>query len=46
LEEELSYEKENEEPTQPAFIKEFLETNSFKVSYLGLDGETKKGIWR
>ncbi|ORZ12230.1 mitochondrial glyco protein [Absidia repens] len=31
LEEELSYEKENEEPTQPAFIKEFLEANSFKL---------------
>ncbi|CAO3589264.1 unnamed protein product [Absidia cylindrospora] len=31
LEEELSYERENEEPTQPAFIKEFLEANSFKL---------------
>ncbi|KAI8076873.1 mitochondrial glycoprotein [Halteromyces radiatus] len=31
LDEELSYEKENEEPTQPAFIKEFLDANSFKL---------------
>ncbi|SAM08431.1 hypothetical protein [Absidia glauca] len=31
LDEELSYEKENEETTQPAFIKEFLEANSFKL---------------
>jgi hypothetical protein len=31
LSEELQYEKENEEADQPEFIKEFLDTNSFKV---------------
>ncbi|CAO3646833.1 unnamed protein product [Cunninghamella blakesleeana] len=31
LTEELTYEKENEEPSQPAFVKEFLEANSFKL---------------
>lgn len=36
LDEELSYEKENEETTQPAFIKEFLEANSFKVIGTGM----------
>lgn len=31
LNEELEYEKSNEEAGQPEFIKEFLEANSFKV---------------
>ena len=32
LDEELQYEKSNEEP-EPEFIKEFLEANSFKVIF-------------
>ncbi|KAI8060281.1 mitochondrial glycoprotein [Gongronella butleri] len=31
LQEELSYEKENEESAQPPFIQEFLQANSFKI---------------
>lgn len=31
LDEELQYEKSNEETGQPEFVKEFLEANSFKV---------------
>ena len=31
LDEELQYEKSNEEAGQPEFVKEFLEANSFKV---------------
>jgi len=32
LDEEILYEKSNDEPEQPAFIQEFLEANSFKVN--------------
>ncbi|CAO3685919.1 unnamed protein product [Umbelopsis ramanniana] len=31
LDEEILYEKSNDEPEQPAFIQEFLEANSFKL---------------
>lgn len=34
LDEEVLYEKSNDEPEQPAFIQEFLEANSFKVNCL------------
>ena len=31
LDEELQYEKSNEEPAQPEFVKDFLEANAFTV---------------
>ncbi|ORX62078.1 mitochondrial glyco protein, partial [Hesseltinella vesiculosa] len=35
LHEELTYEKENEDASQPPFIQEFLEANSFKLEDKG-----------
>lgn len=41
LDEELQYEKSNEESGQPEFIKEFLDANSFKIDdKLGVDEVT------
>lgn len=39
MDEELQYEKSNEEVGQPEFVKEFLEANSFKVSWIIEEGQ-------